>query len=386
MATTVGTGFGHLGGVGSFGAPEYFSARPMFKEPGVQHRFADPGVERTEDIAMAKVSHGGQAALWLLQVADPEICRLGMNASDLQIKLSEAVTPGTSVVALNGIRHWLQNLRDVGLARQEKRGGAVLYTPIEDIRVAAAIGLYDRLREDYEGTGIVIPRVFGKPQKDTAGHNSQLMRFRFTRAVFDSLMAGNSDILLEAMQNDTGSKGMRPSYARDLLGRLVGAGLFEMDRSVQAKGAVHVEASDAQLDYMRELVGGLDSITLGAVGFTGRHARRAQHIASDAYRFTRLYNDFIPAGNERVNHRDELEKRVWAVLVDESNKGTQWTVSQLAEVVAGIIEAPDDSHDALKGRVNIHKTTVRQIVDHLVSIGVLQRTIIPGCKAHMFAL
>lgn len=374
----------------------------VFREPQSPHRFADcvasPITGREEDgkqdLAMCAVSHGGQAALWLLQASDPERYRDGMSAGELQRELAKGLVPGVGIVAINGIRHWLLNLRQVGLVQQEKKGKAVLYSPVENQRVLATIGLFDRLSEDYGSTGIVVPRLFGKPQTDRAGRNSQLTRVRYVRSVLGALEAGASEMPIDALLEDVHSEGTDPSYARDLLGRLAGVGLFTLDRpglspegvSRLTQGSVGVEVSDDQLEYMREFVGGLDAIARGAVRYTDKHSERALSIASDPSLFTSLYENFIPAGNERVSNTKELEGRVWDVLADESNMGRWWTATELAAAVANSFGASTDSGRSLRGRVNIHKITVREILEPLVKAGIVRQQAARRSGAFLYEL
>lgn len=279
--------FSHVQTVEPCSDPFQRSHTIKFREPHSPYYFAelvtDPVAgrlpDRAEDIAMTAVSHGGQAALWLFQVANPEEYRSGRTAGELQNVLAERLVPGTSVVAVNGVRHWLRSLREVGLVQQEQRGRAVLHTSVEDQRSLAAIGLFRRLSKDYDDIGIVIPRVFGKPQADQAGRNSQLARVRYIRFVKNALTEGVNEIPLASLLSDVGCEYFHTTYARIMLSRIAATGLFELDQPSNQVGvttrsggaSVRVNASNEQLDYMSELVRGLDAIAMGAVRFTERH-------------------------------------------------------------------------------------------------------------------
>lgn len=402
MASVSAVKFNHAEDFAPTVTPTQGPLAVVFMEPQPPHRFADrvaspiTGREKDDkqDLAMSAVSHGGQAALWLLQASDPERYRNGMSAGELQRELAEGLVPGVGTVAINGIRHWLLNLRQVGLVQQERKGRAVLYSPVENQRVLATIGLFDRLSEDYGSTGIVVPRLFGKPQTDRAGRNSQLTRVRYVRSVLEALEAGATEMPVDALLEDVHSEGTDPSYARDLLGRLAGVGLFTLDRpglspegvSRLTRGTVGVDVSEEQLEYMREFVGGLDAIARGAVSFTDKHSQRALDIATDTVRFTCLYENFIPAGNERVSNTKELEGRVWAVLANESNAGKQWTAAELAAAVADSFEASSDIGHSLRGRVNIHKITVREILEPLVKAGIVRQQAARRSGAFLYEL
>lgn len=102
----------------------------------------------------------------------------------------------------------------------------------------------------------------------------------------------------------------------------------------------------------------------------------ALESAQDRAKFTELYKDFVPAGNERVSSASELENRVRAVLTSDSNAGRQWTAAELAAAVADSSDSPDPEY-ALRGRVNIHPTTVRVILEPLVKAGIVTQKIAP---------